>query len=209
MSRSEATDHYDKRRKLLEQAARWFAKQGYDRASMSGLAGACGVSKGLLYHYFSSKDDILAAVIADHLQTLLDGLEAIEEWHPTTWLQKASETILRLYDGADHQHQLQLQAMHLLPEAQQATLRDIQRRMVEAVARRIAQLPGAPRADDQALRALTMSLFAMLNWFYLWHRPGRDMARRDYADLATRMIVDALAHKSCADIVQIPILKLG
>lgn len=193
MSRSEAADHDDKRRKLLDQAARWFAEQGYDRASMSGLALACGVSKGLLYHYFSSKDEILAAIIFDHLQGLVDGLDALDEPAPEAWLLAASRTVLALYDGADHHHQLQLQAMHLLPDAQQAKLRELQRRMVETVAQRIADVPGAPN-DEQALRALTMSLFAMLNWFYLWHRPERDMARGDYANFASRLIIDALQH---------------
>ncbi len=209
MSRSEAHDHDDKRRKLLDQAARWFAEQGYDRASMAGLAKACGVSKGLIYHYFSSKDEILAAVIAEHLQALLDGLEAIETLHPLAWLQTASQTILQLYEGADHQHQLQLQAMQLLPEEQQAVLRELQRRMVEAVTWRIARLPGAPQGDEAALRALAMSLFAMLNWLYLWHRPDRDMARGDYAHLATSLIADALAHKRCPDIVWVPEYSLS
>lgn len=207
MSRSEAADHADKRRKLFNQAARWFAEQGYDRASMSGLAVACGVSKGLLYHYFSSKNEILAAIIDAHLSELLDALSAIDEDDPESWIYAATSATLRVYDGADDQHQLQLQALGLLPEDDQQKLRELQRRIVAAFSERIAVLQRqnashadeAMTQDESELRALTMSLFGMLNWFYLWHRPGRDMDRDDYAKLCARLLVHGLNATSQPD----------
>jgi hypothetical protein len=39
------------------------------------------------------------------------------------------------------------------------------------------------------LKPVTMSLFGMLNWFYMWHREGRGISRADYARLATGMLV--------------------
>jgi len=41
------------------------------------------------------------------------------------------------------------------------------------------------QADPDRLRAATMSVFGVLNWFYMWHRPGKGLSREDYADLAT------------------------
>ena len=46
-------DH--RRAQLLELAIRMFTERPYDDFSMDELAGAAGVSKGLLYHYFPSK----------------------------------------------------------------------------------------------------------------------------------------------------------
>ena len=45
----------DRRAQLLELAIRMFTERPYDDFSMDELAGAAGVSKGLLYHYFPSK----------------------------------------------------------------------------------------------------------------------------------------------------------
>jgi TetR/AcrR family transcriptional regulator len=40
------------------------------------------------------------------------------------------------------------------------------------------------------LKPVTMSLFGMLNWHYLWFRDGGDVTRADYADLVTKLIAE-------------------
>ncbi len=59
MARSRARDHDEKREAILHRAAIVFARDGYDRASMAGLAAEIGVSKALLYHYHASKEALL------------------------------------------------------------------------------------------------------------------------------------------------------
>ncbi|MEU9504258.1 TetR/AcrR family transcriptional regulator [Streptomyces sp. NPDC048196] len=49
-------------RRLLATATRLFAEQGYDRTSVQEIVDAAGVTKGALYHYFGSKDDLLHEV---------------------------------------------------------------------------------------------------------------------------------------------------
>ncbi len=41
-------------------------------------------------------------------------------------------------------------------------------------------------------RAVTMSVFGMLNWYYTWNRPGRGMDRGAYADLVTDLVLGGL-----------------
>ncbi|UQA96323.1 TetR/AcrR family transcriptional regulator [Streptomyces halobius] len=48
--------------RLLATATRLFAEQGYDRTSVQEIVDAAGVTKGALYHYFGSKDDLLHEV---------------------------------------------------------------------------------------------------------------------------------------------------
>lgn len=40
-----------------------FRKQGYNRTSMNDLAQACGLQKGSFYHYFSSKEALMSAIL--------------------------------------------------------------------------------------------------------------------------------------------------
>ncbi len=47
---------------ILSESAKIFAQKGFDGASMRDIAEACGISKSLLYHHFSSKDDIYARI---------------------------------------------------------------------------------------------------------------------------------------------------
>jgi hypothetical protein len=45
---------------------------------------------------------------------------------------------------------------------------------------------------------VTMSLFGILNWTYLWFRPTGDLTRTDYADLVTNLIIDGTQHLQSA-----------
>lgn len=48
--------------RILESALTLFAQHGYDRTSVASIAKAAGMSQGLIYHYYQSKDDILRAL---------------------------------------------------------------------------------------------------------------------------------------------------
>ena len=76
MARPLAADHGDKRAAILAGAARLFAAEGFDRASMSEIAQALGVSKALVYHYYRSKDALLYDIIRGHLVELVEVAEA-------------------------------------------------------------------------------------------------------------------------------------
>ncbi|MDX8036414.1 TetR/AcrR family transcriptional regulator [Lentzea sp. BCCO 10_0856] len=45
--------------KIIDAAVRLFAAQGYDATSVQEIVAAAEVTKGALYHYFRSKDDLL------------------------------------------------------------------------------------------------------------------------------------------------------
>lgn len=193
MARAKAADHDIKRSAILRQAAETFAENGYDATSMRDLAAACGVSKALIYHYYSSKEMILSDVIGDHLSALLDainqvpsGLEPEERLHATT------AAILDNYREADSEHKLQLNALARLPEEDQKRLRLLQRDIVAGVEEIVHDLaPEKFAADKALLRPLTMSLFGMLNWFYLWKRGG-GISHRDYAVIAADLFLGGL-----------------
>jgi AcrR family transcriptional regulator len=51
-----------KRRQIIEGARQVFLAQGFDAASMSDIARKSGVSKGTLYVYFKSKDELFEAI---------------------------------------------------------------------------------------------------------------------------------------------------
>ncbi|TAE27389.1 MAG: TetR/AcrR family transcriptional regulator [Candidatus Kapaibacterium sp.] len=48
---------------IITIAAGVFRQKGYHNTSMSDLAEACGLTKGLFYHYFSSKEELMKAVL--------------------------------------------------------------------------------------------------------------------------------------------------
>ncbi|MDN5915076.1 MAG: TetR/AcrR family transcriptional regulator [Pseudonocardia sp.] len=62
---------------LLAVAARLFAEHGFDRTSVADVVRAAGVTKGALYHYFSSKDDLLFEVYGRVLRMQLQRMEEL------------------------------------------------------------------------------------------------------------------------------------
>ncbi|MFD8290831.1 TetR/AcrR family transcriptional regulator [Streptomyces lavendulae] len=63
--------------RLLAVATRLFAERGYDRTSVQEIVEAAGVTKGALYHYFGSKDDLLHEVYARMLRLQQQRLDAV------------------------------------------------------------------------------------------------------------------------------------
>ena len=58
-------DDGGKRRQVLDGAREVFLADGFDGASMNDIARKAGVSKGTLYVYFNSKEELFAALIRD------------------------------------------------------------------------------------------------------------------------------------------------
>ena len=54
-----------KRRQVMDGARKVFLADGFDAASMNEIARVAGVSKGTLYVYFDSKEDLFAALIRE------------------------------------------------------------------------------------------------------------------------------------------------
>jgi AcrR family transcriptional regulator len=68
-----------KRRRILEAAVRAFARKGYHACRVGEIASEAGVAYGLVYHYFTSKDEILETIFRDTWTQMLTAIEAVEE----------------------------------------------------------------------------------------------------------------------------------
>lgn len=67
-----------KRRRLMAAAAEVVHRQGVERTTIADIARAADVPTGNVYYYFKTKDDLVAAALAEHsrrLDALVDELE--------------------------------------------------------------------------------------------------------------------------------------
>jgi AcrR family transcriptional regulator len=68
----------DTRDKLFEAAARVFEEQGIGGASIEAIAAAAGFSRGAFYSNFTSKDELIIAMLEDHVaQTVRRNLDLL------------------------------------------------------------------------------------------------------------------------------------
>ena len=56
----------------------------------------------------------------------------------------------------------------------------------------LAIAPKTLGADPAKLRAATMSVFGMLNWFYMWQPQANSTARKDYAKLVCQLSLNGI-----------------
>lgn len=195
MARTIARDHGAKRAQIRQSAAELFARQGFDRASMAMVAAACGVSKANIYHYYPSKEALLFDLLQDYLSRLRDAVLAEDDptLEPRARLDRAVLCILLHYKGDNDFHQLQINSAGALPADQQQTLREIQRTIVRHLSDILhSAAPQVFGTDRAKLRAVTMSVFGMLNWYHHWNAgAGRD-ARTEYAATITALVLGGI-----------------
>lgn len=179
-----AKDYDKKRVKILSSAAEVFAREGIARASMNAVATSCGISKANIYHYYNSKNALIFGILDSYLCELrnlicsvdLKNLSAQEQ------LTQVAREFLLAYEGMDHEHKIQTEGLPLLPLEEQEVLKSYQREMVEFVSGVLNDASPEYFAQNQArLHDTTMSVFGMVNWFYMWHPNADREARIDYA----------------------------
>jgi TetR/AcrR family fatty acid metabolism transcriptional regulator len=68
-----------RRAALLGAAVRVFARKGFHGARVGDVASEAGVAHGLVYHYFSSKDELLETIFRETWAALLAAMREVEE----------------------------------------------------------------------------------------------------------------------------------
>ncbi len=73
----------DKRRLILDAAVRVFARQGFHTCRVSDIADEAGVAYGLVYHYFSSKEEILDTLFLERWDLMLAAISEADRREPS------------------------------------------------------------------------------------------------------------------------------
>ncbi len=82
----------------------------------------------------------------------------------------------------------QIASLKLLPKEKQQPLLASERVLVGIMSDALAAaIPAAKQ--KRVLKPLTMSVFGMLNWHYMWFREGGPMTRADYADFVAQLVL--------------------
>lgn len=86
----------DRTRRILEAASDLFRAQGYDPVRIEDIAAAAGVSAGTCYNYFSTKGDILLAIVSMEVEEVIEAGRAIAAAPPAD-VAEALDSLIRIY----------------------------------------------------------------------------------------------------------------
>ena len=62
----------EKKSRILDAALQLFGHEGYHSTSISKIAGRAGISKGLVYNYFESKEEIVREILNSGIEQMLN-----------------------------------------------------------------------------------------------------------------------------------------
>lgn len=177
---------------LLEHSARLFASQGYANTSFQDIADAMGISRPALYHYVSNKEEILAALLRDVLQRVVDILEHIHAREDLAADEKVVEamrqivtnnarntTRFRLLDRSEPDLPVELAEMH----------RQARRRVLTLLTKLIDDAVAAGRFRPLDSRTVALGMLGMANWVAWWYRTSTDGNPNDVAEVLVDLVM--------------------
>lgn len=173
----------DRRRRILDAAAKLFHETGFDAARIEDIAERAEVSVGTVYNYFDTKGDILVATVAIEVEEVLaQGALVID--NPPSNVGKALDRLIAGY--YDHSltylsKQMWRTAVALSIQHPEATFSkvysDLDQRLCQQVSALMERLrvDGIVRADVDT-RAVGEMIFANLNMMFIEYVKDEQMA---------------------------------
>lgn len=186
MARTQAENYDEIRQGILKRAAAVFAEKGYANTSIGDLASANSISRGLLYHYFASKEALLSEMLHDHLDMMLAAVResSADGGTPEERFRTTVRTFVRINAASKDLQVTLLHDLQNLGETDRAAIEEKQRAILQVVRDLIVACDPAAGADRRTLSARTMMLVGMINYTYIWYDPAGPVDPDEYAEMA-------------------------
>lgn len=185
MARTQSENYPEIRREILRKAAALFARKGYPNTTIADLAEANGMSRGLLYHYFDSKEAMLFEMLTTHLDDMLATIEAAATVGDSAE-DRFRNMVRAMVSMNAESKDLQIVLLHDLQNLQAAQRDEIvtkQRAILAVLRRLIRDNDTVGRTSGRKLKAYTMMVVGMINYTYIWYDPDGPVGPRAYADM--------------------------
>lgn len=186
-----------RRRDILVAAAHVFARDGYAGASLDDVAAKIGVTKGVIYYYFRSKEEILTEIRATAIRDAIERIEAIiATGGPPEQLLRAavSDLVSHIFDELDRFANV-LRPGEKLSAESHALVRDLQRRY-EQLVRGIVEAGIKERAFVQHdPRVVTFTLLRACLGVADWYSPDGPLPPEMVAEQVTEQVVAGVVRR--------------
>jgi AcrR family transcriptional regulator len=194
MARTQSLNYPEIRREILRRSAALFARRGYPNTSIADLAAANRISRGLLYHYFDSKEKILAEMLNKHLDMLRAEVSKASQ-RPGDVEKRFRDTVRTMVEINAGSKDLQIVLLHDLQNlkaADRARIVGKQRDIIAIFRDLIRACDGGRKIDGRMLMVQTMMLIGMINYTYIWYDPDGPVTPPEYADVVASTYLGGL-----------------
>jgi AcrR family transcriptional regulator len=178
---------------IAKAAAKLFNEKGYLETSMDDISAAAKLSKGGIYHYFSSKNEILYFISTHFMGLLLKDLkqelEKIED--NFTKIQFIISRHIGFYTKYISEAKTTIHEGHLLPQEYFKIIAEQERQYHQIVSIVLSDFFEGHLSKDQ-LKVLTFILFGTCNGIYFWYDPKGSMAPEELSEIISDILCRGL-----------------
>ncbi|KIH96849.1 TetR family transcriptional regulator [Streptomonospora alba] len=182
-------------RRLLAVATRLFAEKGFDRTSVQEIVDAADVTKGAMYHYFDSKDDLLAEIYARVLRLQMSRLADIAgQDRPVAERVEhaAADVVVSTIENLDDAT-ISFRSLHMLRPEKQREVRDERRRYHELFRSLITEGQQQGVFTDRVPADIVVDFyFGSVHHLSTWYHPEGALSPREIGAHYARLLLDAL-----------------
>jgi len=161
------------KKRILTAATALFASRGFDATSVRNIAEKAGLSVPGMFHYFSSKEEILYEIMTIFMDNVYKKIMEIynADIDPIEKLSEICEFYVEQYAG--HKHQLTIlisERKSLIPEHRQRCINK-ERDYVKALKNLFKELTNRNLLKPMDNSILAFIFFGMVHWTYRWYNP--------------------------------------
>ncbi len=197
MRKSVSADTSSKNEIIFAEAVRIFRQKGYHATSMQNIADAVGLQKGSLYHYISSKEELLFKIFERSTGALTKRLEEIiaSKDPPTEKLRCAIEAHLTALCEQLDIYTVYLSERRVLAGRFNAKVRAEAERHGRLLEQIIQQ--GVKTGDFQTedTKMTAFAVIGMCNWLHQWYNPEGRLAPHEIARIFSDLVMSGLINK--------------
>jgi len=184
----------EKRDKILKNAARLFAKKGYENVSLVEIAAKLKLNKASLYYYFKSKDEIFFVIQMQAIEQANEVLETVlaSKAGPDEKLKGAIKSHVRIVTQ-DHITGTFRQRELVLPQKLMTQLISARNRFEENFQKII--LEGVEKGVFQKgyWKLAVLSILGTLNAIPKWYSPKGELSAEEIGDALAGFIIKSLS----------------
>lgn len=198
MTRARADDYEDKKQLILDKAAALIARKGFDVATMLDVAKACGTSKSHLYHYFPSKEDLLYAIVQEHItRQSLDLARIVAQPLPAeNRFEQFVESFVQGAARSRNEHLMLMNDIKYLPKPQLDEIRRMEVEMTELMQSLLREINPSLMGEERVQKPYALLLFGMMIWTFSWYRRSGSITPGELAKRISDLFVSGFKAQS-------------
>jgi len=176
-------------------AAKLFNAKGYLQTTMDDITAAARFSKGGIYHYFSSKDEILFFVLDRYMNRVLQDLD-----YHLAEIETAREKIqyiisrhIRLYTENPAEAKTLLNEKYCLPPKYRREIDRKEREYFQIVRKVLIIFFGdQQKMAGSQITVITFLLFGICNWLFSWYDPAGAVNSRELSEIIWKIFLNGV-----------------